>query len=143
MQGTYGVDNIILDLDIVDVNAVDTVLCRPYYFRTCDCRPNAKRNCRPKSVELMDGSPPRVSCMYVGEGAEPDKYYCSFAARIIMIVVSECSFPPSRVVSLRSPCRAWPRFTRNSRWKWIGVLASPIHHPNLASEMSPPLYSQS
>ena len=56
MQGTYGVDNIILDLDIVDVNAVDTVLCRPYYFRTCDCRPNSKRNCRPKSVELMDGS---------------------------------------------------------------------------------------
>ena len=45
--------------------------------------------------------------MYVWEGAEPDKYYCSFAAaRIIMIIVSECSFPslPRRfaAVSLQS-----------------------------------------
>ena len=45
-----------LDLHIVDVNAVDPVLCRTYYFRTCNCRPNNKRQCRPKSVDLMDGS---------------------------------------------------------------------------------------
>ena len=72
MQGTYGVDNIILDLDIVDVNAVDTVLCRPYYFRTYDCRPNYKRNCRPKSVELMDGS---LLMMVVQKIIEPSTKY--------------------------------------------------------------------
>ena len=45
-----------LHLHIVDVNAVYPVLCRTYYFRTCNCRPNNKRKCRPKSVELMYGS---------------------------------------------------------------------------------------
>ena len=61
-------DNIILDLDSVDVNAVDSVLCRTYYFRTCYCRPNSKRNCRPKSVELMDGSPLRVGLQSAHRG---------------------------------------------------------------------------
>ena len=41
---------------ILQLKAVDPVLCITYYFRTCNCRPNYKRKCRPKSVELMDGS---------------------------------------------------------------------------------------
>ena len=55
MEDTYGVDNIILDLHIVDANAVDHTLCRSYYFRTCNCIPNFKRKFRPKSIRRTNG----------------------------------------------------------------------------------------